>query len=102
MGKIKAYLHIGICILCIVLTACGAKKDPEVERVQNLISELPRVEDVQALTIEEQAEVYNNKLIPAGETFEALNEEQRKQIDLTPMDELNAYFNTLIAPIELQ
>ena len=103
MGRIKAYLHIiGIGILCIMLTACGAKKDPEVEHVQNLISELPRVEDVQTLTIEEQAEVYNNKLILAGEAFETLNEEQKKQIDRTPMDELNGYFNTLIEPIELQ
>ena len=99
MGRKKAYIHIGICILCIMFTACAAKKDPEVENVQNMISELPLVEDVQTMTIEEQAEIYNNKLIPAGDAFEALNDEQKKQIDLTPMDDLNAYFNTLIEPI---
>ena len=102
MRKIKAYLYIGICLFCIMLTACVAKNDPEVEKVQNMITELPLVEDVQALTIEEQAEIYNNKLIPVGDAFEALNDEQRKQIDLTRMDELNGYFNTLVEPINMQ
>lgn len=102
MERKKEYIHIGICILCIMLTACVAKNDPEVEQVQNMITELPLVEDVQALTIEEQAEIYNNKLIPVGDAFEALNDEQKRQIDLTRMDELNGYFNTLVEPINMQ
>ena len=102
MERKKEYIHIGICILCIMLTACVAKNDPEVEQVQNMITELPLVEDVQALTIEEQAEIYNNKLIPVGDVFEALNDEQKRQIDLTRMDELNGYFNTLVEPINMQ
>ncbi len=102
MERKKVYIHIGICILCIMLTACAVKNDPEVEQVQNMITELPLVEDVQNLTIEEQVDIYNNKLLPVGDAFEALNDEQRKQIDLTRMDELNGYFNTLVEPINMQ
>ena len=102
MERKKVYIHIGICILCIMLTACAVKNDPEVEQVQNMIKELPLVEDVQNLTIEEQAEIYNNKLMPVGDAFEALNDEQKRKIDLTRMDELNGYFNTLVEPINMQ
>ena len=102
MRKIKANIVMAIWILCIAMTciSCGKKNDPEVVRVQKMIDELPGVEEVQELSIEEQADIYNEKLIPAGNAYEALSDEQKKSIDTAPMDVLNGYFNTLVEPLD--
>ena len=93
-GILCVFLALG-CFSVFVIT-----KDENVENVQNMIDELPAPDEIKDLTMEEQGYIYNNLHIPAGAAYEELTEEQKRKIDTDRMDVLNAYFNTLIEPID--
>ncbi|MCD7748601.1 MAG: Cna B-type domain-containing protein [Oscillospiraceae bacterium] len=64
------------------------------DEVQALIDALPTVEDLSAMTSEEQLEVYYATQ-EANDAYYALSEEDQALVDDSVLDELFAYFNSL-------
>lgn len=84
---------------CTYLCAECAEQEPDetVLAVQAMIDALPAVEEVSALSTEEQSAVYNNTLVPMWQAYDPLTQEQKAQLDTTRKVALETYFTTLTA-----
>ena len=76
-------------------------EDITVENVKNLIEELPALEDVESMSLEDQRIIYDQTQA-AYEAYSQLAEEERDMLfkEYEKIEELFGYFNTLVEPAE--
>ena len=76
-------------------------EDITVENVKNLIKELPALEDVQSMNLEDQRMVYDQTQA-AYEAYSQLIEEEKDMLskEYEKIEALFGYFNTLVEPAE--
>lgn len=76
-------------------------EDITVENVKNLIEELPALEDVESMSLEDQRIIYDQTQ-EAYEAYSQLAEEERDMLskEYEKIEALFGYFNTLVEPTE--
>ena len=96
--KILALLLTAAVLSCALL-GCGGK-DAAVEEVRHQLSELPTVEQFQAMDAEAQLEAYN-RTQKTYDAYMALTEQQKQQLSEAQkiFEDLFAYFNGQIMPL---
>ncbi len=106
----KKYLAVIMAVLMVTgLFGCekienqteDSAADVTVENVKNLIEELPALEDVESMSLEDQRIVYDQTQA-AYEAYSQLAEEERDMLskEYEKIEELFGYFNTLVEPAE--
>lgn len=98
MKKVVALLMILVLAVSVLPLAAAAA---EQEDLKAAIGELPDVETVKAMTLEEQGAVYEQTQA-AYDRYMALTEEEKKEIPEAEekFENLFAHFNTLVMPLE--
>lgn len=87
-------------VLCSIFPGCSGKEDPEVTAVRQQLSELPTVEQFQAMDEAAQLDAYN-KTQAAYDAYMALTEQQKQQLSEAEgiFEDLFTYFNGQIMPL---